>query len=92
MSRKTVNVEFVIEKANAMLTIPNERFSSDAAAIEFRWGVIGMVEGVLFETDTYSGFAYQRSEFDELKEGQITQSLKADFDNSRRVYYWGIKK
>lgn len=91
MSRKTVNVAFVVEKANAMLTVPDDRFISNEAAKEFRWGVIGMLEATLFETGTYSGFTYQESEFAPLEEGQVSRSLKPEFDNSRRYYYWGVK-
>jgi hypothetical protein len=85
MSRKTVDVAFVVEKANQMLTLPNEHFISDEAAIEFRWGVIGMVESVLFETETYHGFSYQRSEFEMGSDNFHT--LKVDYDNSRRIYH-----
>ena len=74
MPRKTVSVEAVRQRANLLL-------GSDTTGVEQRWGVIAMIEFVLFETSNYKGFSYLPSEWDE-----DSAALKKDYDETRRKY------
>jgi len=47
--RKTVNVEWLKDKANTLLANPD-------LLMEEKLGVIAMIEMVLLETDNYNGF------------------------------------
>ena len=69
MARKTVNVKQVVESANKILT------DSPASSTDIRFGVIGLLEQVLFDSDQYHGF-------------QFVDGNKGHTDDSRRVYYY----
>jgi hypothetical protein len=77
-SRKTVDVQAVKKRANLLLGLKNESENTP----EFRRGVIGMVEFVLFETGNYKGFKYRYSEWDVER-----NQLRAGYDDTRREYY-----
>jgi len=49
--RKTVNVEWLKDKANTLLANPD-------LLMEEKLGVIAMIEMVLLETDNYNGFRF----------------------------------
>ena len=51
MSRKTISVEKIKNKANELLANPD-------IIMEEKLGVITMIEFVLHETDNYNGFMY----------------------------------
>jgi len=51
MSRKTISVEKIKNKANELLANPD-------IIMEEKLGVITMIESVLHETDNYNGFMY----------------------------------
>lgn len=52
-SKKTINVDLVLEFANSQL----KRTDEDANA-EFKSGIITMIEKILHETGNYHGFLY----------------------------------
>ena len=51
MSRKTINVEFVLARANAYL-------ASDDSTADGRESICGIIDSVLMEAGQYSGFRY----------------------------------
>ena len=57
MSRKTISVEKIKNKANNLLANPDIQ-------MEQKLGVITMIEGILSETDNYNGFRYLNLEED----------------------------
>lgn len=59
--RKTVSVEFVVNRANTML-------AKSTCSAEVRQGVINFLEDILHETGNYKGFRYLLQE--EIPEGQ----------------------
>lgn len=71
MPRKTCPVDSIVGRANQLLKLEGDSFTP-----EFRFGVIAMVEGALFQTDNYKGYRYLGSEF--FQEG---------FDDTRRFYH-----
>lgn len=66
--RKTIEVEKIVKMANAYLTDKN-------TTAEGRSGVIDMLEAVLFETERYAGFSYEKAGYEY---GDLT----------RRLYYY----
>jgi hypothetical protein len=62
MTRKTVSVEFLKDKANTFL-----RTSADEMVGE-RYGISALLESALFESNNYKGFKYLASEFDDHDE------------------------
>lgn len=75
MTRKTVDVGFVLDRANAYL-----RLTHDDNA-EGRMAVAGLVESVLMETGNYKGFGYTD------QNGAPVHYVKGETDESRRQYY-----
>ena len=57
MSRKTISVEKIKNKANNLLANPD-------IIMEEKLGIITMIECVLHETDNYNGFMYLNLEDD----------------------------
>ena len=49
--RKTISVDLVVDKANAML-------ATSTCSAEVRQGVINLLEDILMETGNYKGFRY----------------------------------
>jgi hypothetical protein len=49
--RKTVNVEFLKDKANTLLANPN-------LIMEEKLGIITMIEIILLQSNSYNGFMY----------------------------------
>jgi hypothetical protein len=49
--RKTINVEFLKDKANTLLANPN-------LIMEEKLGIITMIEIILLQSDNYNGFMY----------------------------------
>ena len=75
MARKTVSVDFVKTRVNALLAAPTPTASERLAAA-------AVLESVLMETDNYKGFKYLSSEWD-----ASTESLREGYDESRRFYF-----
>lgn len=75
-TRKTMTVERLVQKANAMLA------ASNPERVAERNGVIGFIESVLNETGNYRGFSYLRSQWNEDESG-----LREDYDDTRRRYF-----
>lgn len=87
MGRKTVNVDILVDKANAMLS--DSKMSPD-----FRKGVMVMVEAILSESNNYDGFRYLREHEvpDGEKAGIIFDPVNFNHeypDETRRQYYLG---
>jgi len=91
MSRKTIAVAAIIRTANDSLAHIVEEPYEEAPDIGVarRWGIIGMVESVLFATDNYRGYGYLASEF--AAEGEPTARpgtvLREGYDETRRRYF-----
>jgi len=81
--RKTIHVARVRELGNTYLRL------SSTGDKEGRYGVVGLLEQVLMETDNYHGFNYLDSEFvaDPSEVDPNARSLRDDYDDSRRKYY-----
>jgi hypothetical protein len=77
MSRKTVDIKFLKEKANSFL------LNSEDDMIGERIGIYSLLEAALFETNNYKGFNYLPSEFE--KTGELLPALY--LDETRRKYY-----
>lgn len=52
-SKKTVNIDFLLEFANDQL-----KRTDEYANVGFKDGIIGMIEKILHETGNYHGFLY----------------------------------
>ena len=74
MSRKTISVEKIKNKANNLLANPDIQ-------MEQKLGVIIMIEGILSETDNYNGFRYLN-----LEEDGSAPSLGTDGWVTRKYY------
>lgn len=80
MARKTVEVSKLVQWANQHLKITDD-WQKDQ-----RWGVIGLVERALHETDNYKGFNYLSREFECGADGH--RYLKDGYDDTRRYYHY----
>ena len=74
MTRKTIDRDALIKRANAMLASP-ELDASARAAIGF------LVETTLMECNTYRGFNYQTSEKND------DGTLRDGYDETKRIIY-----
>lgn len=82
MSRKTIEVGKVVERANTFLAAPDSFSIEGLDPHSQRLGVAGLLESILHETGNYKGFNYLSSEWDGEK-----QELRQGYDESRRRYY-----
>ena len=78
MARKTVDIEALKKRANMMLGL-----KGDEHTVEFRRGVIAMLEFALFESGQYKGFGYRLSEWDFTNN---PPTLRKTIDDTRRKY------
>jgi hypothetical protein len=75
MSRKTVEVSYLREKANYFFA------NSAPEQKEERRGMAALLESALFSSQNYQGYMYLSSEID-----PDTQILRDGFDETRRKY------
>lgn len=91
MTRKTIHVDALVNRANALLR-------NSTADKGIRMGVIALLENVLHETGSYRGFGYLRQH--EVPEGELPgvqwptlpeeDNPHATYpDDTRRFYYGG---
>lgn len=81
MARKTIEVKVVLERANTFLAAADSFTKEGIDPASQRFGLIALLENILFGTGNYEGFRYQQSE---LKEDG---TLRDGHDDSRRWYY-----
>ena len=80
MSRKTIAVQDVLDRANMMLQTQSTQHGRQAVYV--------LLESVLHATGNYKGFKYQSSEFNTPEEFARTgMVLREDYDDTRRYYY-----
>ena len=82
--RKTVEVKYVLDSANAYLRLTPDEHT------EGRMAVANLLESVLMATDTYRGFGYIKSNFDKdgiYQDNEPVRYNKGETDESRRQYY-----
>lgn len=75
MARKTVEVEWLVEKANYFLKTSEPEMTAE------RSGMASLVEAALFKTGNYQGFTFLASEF------ESPGILKEGYDTTRRQYF-----
>jgi hypothetical protein len=83
MSRKTVPVADLVDRANRML-------AADGSTPEGRAAIAVMVESVLLDTGNYRGFSYLPSEYLPAEEQTPGHVLRDGMDHTRRYYYGGV--
>lgn len=90
--RKTIPRAAVIESLNRALSMPDAAPGVPGLSVAERSTLASFVGGILLDLDTYRGFGYQTSEL--IADGDTeTPSLpncprlRADMDDSRRIYY-----
>lgn len=88
MARKTFAIRPLIDQANHLLSLPDAHGTTRDLNADFRWGVIAMVERVLFDSGNYSGFRYLSSELVGADEPHVpnTTYLRIGYDETRRAY------
>lgn len=78
MHRKTVNVEWVRQKANYFFLHSKDDLKDQ------RFGVIGILEGILMETNNYKGFRYLIE--DDMKTSLAGKSVGMTDNNEERIF------
>lgn len=82
--RKTIDVDFVLQRANAYLRLtPDENTES-------RKAIASLLESVLMEANVYQGFGYIKSTFDEngiYQSNEPTRYERGVTDETRVQYY-----
>jgi len=82
-TRKTIPRALLVDSLNRALATSGE-YSLTA---DQRRTLASFVDGVLSDARTYRGFNYQQSEFNpNTPDGQFA-GLRADYDDTRRLYY-----
>jgi hypothetical protein len=83
-SRKTIEVEKVLNWVNTALKQPNSEYNTPARREAIAW----LYECIAIETGQYAGFTYQSSERDLER---TNAPLREDADETRRIYIPGNK-
>ena len=82
-TRKTIPRATLVDALNRALATSGQ-FSLTA---DQRRTLAAFVDGVLSDAHTYRGFNYQRGQFNpDTPDGQFG-GLRADYDDTRRIYY-----
>lgn len=89
MARKTVDVKFVLDRVNHMLSMEAAHVLKPGMTAEqgFRVGVAHLLEAVLHETDNYAGYNLLGSEYLPADEQTADNVIRADADDTKRHYY-----